>query len=94
MPDLAFDAIVTHLRADDPAFVRRVHQLDARRTSLRTPLVVLLWTVSPLCIILGGWTGTMFALIAVTYGTHLIRTRERPGGTESAAPTRRPGASL
>ena len=95
MPDPAFDAIVSQLRADDPAFVRRVHKLDDPRRTARLVLAVLLWTFAPMGIVLGGWTGTVLALVAGAYGAHLMRPREQPvAGSGDPAPHDRPGASL
>ncbi|MEV4640447.1 DUF3040 domain-containing protein [Actinoplanes sp. NPDC049548] len=92
MPDPAFDAIVSHLRADDPAFARRLEKVAGTRPTIR--LGVLLWAVAPLCIILGGWTGVVVAVIAGAYGTHLMRTRTGPGAALPTTPTHRPGAPL
>ncbi|MFI7596625.1 DUF3040 domain-containing protein [Actinoplanes sp. NPDC049681] len=74
MPDPAFDAIVAGLRADDPAFADRLDKLGEPRPPWRPALAVLLWTIAPMCIVLGGWTGGMIAVIAGAYGTHLMRT--------------------
>ncbi|MEV8509260.1 DUF3040 domain-containing protein [Actinoplanes sp. NPDC051475] len=74
MPDPAFDAIVSGLRAEDAGFVDRLEKLGDPRRKMRLTLAVLLWTVAPLCIVLGGWTGVLVAVIAGGYGTHLMRT--------------------
>jgi hypothetical protein len=82
MPDPAFDDIVSGLRADDPAFVRRLTRLGNSRPTTRLAFAVVLWALAPLCIVLGGWTGAILAVIAGAYGTHLIRppeaTHDRP----------------
>ncbi|XVU25253.1 DUF3040 domain-containing protein [Actinoplanes sp. CA-054009] len=71
----AFDGLVTHLREDDPTFCRRVDRMGRPRRRLRTALAVLLWTIAPLCIVFGGWTGVLMAVLAVGYGTYLFTRR-------------------
>lgn len=87
MPDPAFDAIVSRLRADDPGFVRRVRELDEPRGTARLVLAVLLWTLAPLCIVLGGWTGAIMAMVGGAYGAHLMRPREPVAGSPGPHPT-------
>jgi len=93
--DPAFDAIVSQLRADDPDFVRRVRKLADPRGTARLVLAVLLWTLAPMCIVLGGWTGAILALAGGAYGAFLMRPREQPvAGSGDPVHHRRPGAPL
>ena len=95
MPDPAFDAIVSRLRADDPDFVRRVRGLSDHRDTGRLVLAILLWTLAPMCIVLGGWTGAVMAMVGGAYAAHLMRSRAEPvAGSGDPAPHHRPGASL
>jgi hypothetical protein len=78
-----FDGMVTQLRADDPAFERRLDRLVHPRRRLRVALAVLLWTLVPVCILLGGWTGLLLAVLASGYGAYLMTRRTRPArGTD------------
>ncbi|MEV4704579.1 DUF3040 domain-containing protein [Actinoplanes sp. NPDC049316] len=95
MPDPTFDAIVSQLRAEDPDFVRRVRKIDRPRSTARLVLAVLLWTLAPMCIVLGGWTGAILAVVGGAYGVHLMRHRAQPPtGIEHPARHRHPGAPL
>ena len=95
MPDPAFDAIVSQLADDDPEFVHWVRNFDGPRGTTRRVLAVLLWTLAPMCIVLGGWTGTIMALVGGAYGAHLMRHRDVPvAGSGDPTPHDRPGASL
>ena len=92
-----FDGMVSHLRADDPRFIRRVDRLGAPRRRLRTALAVLLWVIAPVCIAVGGWTGFFMGVVAAGYGAHLVLHRTGlAGGTGFSwwSSPRRPGASL
>jgi hypothetical protein len=40
-------------------------------------LAVLLWIAAPICIIFGGWTGLLMAMVAVGYG--ILLASKRPG---------------
>ncbi|WP_127498865.1 DUF3040 domain-containing protein [Actinoplanes solisilvae] len=74
-----FDGLVTELREADPEFCRRMDRMGVPRPRLYTTLAFLLWSFAPLCIVLGGWTGTIFAAIFVAYGLRLyIRRNGRP----------------
>ena len=74
--DQAFRGVVADLLIDDAQFARRIDRLG--RPPLRWDvLATLLWMVAPLCVIFGGWTGLIFALMAAGYGSHLIRKRQR-----------------
>jgi hypothetical protein len=70
-----FDNMVTQLRSDDPRFARRMDRLAKPRPHVRLTGAILLWTLAPLCIIFGGWTGLILAVIAVAYGSHLYVRR-------------------
>ncbi|WP_199510105.1 DUF3040 domain-containing protein [Nucisporomicrobium flavum] len=95
MPDPTFDAIVSQLRAEDPDFIRRVRKLDSPHGTVRLVLAILLWTLAPMCIVLGGWTGAIMAVVGGAYGVHLMRHRHQPhAGAADPARHRRPGASL
>ncbi|GAA4594611.1 fatty acid desaturase [Actinoplanes octamycinicus] len=89
-----FDSLVSRLRDTDPAFTRRCDRLQARQRRRWLIMAVLLWTVAPLCLFFGGWTGVLEAVLAVVYGAWLLRKRSR--ATEAPAwpsPTdRRPTA--
>jgi hypothetical protein len=92
-----FDGMVTQLRAEDPAFERRVDRLIHPRRRLRVAIAVLLWTLAPVCIVFGGWTGLLMAVVASGYGAYLI---SKPAGMAApsdgfswwSASRRRPGA--
>jgi hypothetical protein len=71
----AFDGLVTRLEADDPRFLRRVYRLSRPRRRLRTTIAILLWTVAPVCIVVGGWTGLIMAVVAAAYGAWLMSQR-------------------
>jgi len=73
-----FDGLVTRLRADDPGFTDKLDRMCRPRQKLRIVLAVLLWTVAPICIVFGGWTGVLMAAVAAGYGAHLMT--KRPGG--------------
>jgi hypothetical protein len=97
MRDPAFEAIVARLRADDPEFTSRMQKLGGPPAKKRVGLAVLLWTMAPVCIVFGGWTGLFIAVVAVAYGAYL----KWSGSMFTAAGThpslqrrRRPGASL
>jgi hypothetical protein len=94
-----FDGLVTQLRADDPDFLTRLDKLENPRRRPRVVLAVLLWTAAPICVVLGGWTGLLMALVAICYGLKLASKRPGlAGGTGfswwSTSPGRHPGAPL
>ncbi len=94
-----FDSMVTQLRADDPKFVRSIDKLTHPRRRLRVTMAILLWTVAPICILYGGWTGLIMAVVAAGYGAHLMAKRtgmsdETDGFSWWSSSKRRPGASL
>jgi fatty acid desaturase len=95
----AFDGLVAQLRADDPAFARRVDRIATPRGTLRTALAVLLWTLAPACVVFGGWTGLILAVVGALYAARLMsvhsrRPGEAGGGSWWSSSDRRPGASL
>ena len=74
--DQAFRGVVADLLIDDAQFARRISRLG-RPPLWWDVLAVFLWMIAPLCIIFGGWTGFIEAVLAVGYGSHLIRKRRR-----------------
>ena len=70
-----FDGLVTQLRAADPKFCRKMDRMGRPRPRFYTTAAFLLWSLAPMCIIFGGWTGAVFAAIAVSYGTRLYLKR-------------------
>jgi hypothetical protein len=93
---LAFDSMVNRLRDEDPRYLRRIERIGRPRRKLRVALAVLLWTLAPVCIVFGGWTGLLLAVIAVAYGAFLVTRRDVMGGQPAwwSSSNRRPGASL
>ena len=86
-----FDGMVTQLRATDPRLSQRLDRLCRPRRRIRMILAVLLWTLAPLCVVFGGWTGVIMAIGAVGYGTYLYHKRG-PGADEMFwSSPRRPG---
>ncbi|GAA0479562.1 hypothetical protein Ade02nite_39450 [Paractinoplanes deccanensis] len=71
----AFDGLVTHLRENDPRFCRHLDRMSRPKRRLRTALAILLWTVAPLCVVYGGWTGLLLSVLAVGYGSYLFAKR-------------------
>jgi DUF3040 family protein len=94
----AFDGMVARIHAEDPQFVQRIERLRAPRRRFRMTMAILLWTVAPFCIFLGGWTGLIMAVVAVGYGVRLITKRSGMTGGPSQfswwSSGKRPGASL
>ena len=93
-----FDGLVKQLRADDPTFVRRIDRLGYPRRRRRTFAAVLLWTIAPVCMFLGGWTGFFMGVTAIGYATYLALHKPGLAGGSGFAwwssSRRRPGASL
>lgn len=93
---IVFDEMVTFLRADDPRFLRRIGRLSRPRRVRNTALAILLWTMAPICIVYGGWTGALLAAVGSGYGAYLMahRNSRSSGGHAWWSPaTHRPGAS-
>jgi hypothetical protein len=92
-----FDGLVSQLRGDGK-FARKIDKLGSPRRRLRTTLAVLLWTMAPVAMIVGGWTGFFMAVIGVCYGIHLVVRKNGLEGGQGfpwrSAPGSRPGASL
>jgi hypothetical protein len=88
-----FDGMVTQLRADDPRFSQRVDRMCRPRRRLYMTMAILLWTMAPFCIVFGGWTGIIMAVVGSAYGVHLMNKRN--GGTLQTlwSSTRRPHTS-
>ena len=93
---VVFDDMVMRLGEDDPDFVRRVNRLIRPRHQFRTALAILLWTIAPLCIVYGGGTGLIMAIVAVAYGAHLMAAHNRMAGesAQSSSAHRRPRSSF
>ena len=88
-----FDAMVTKLRSEDPAFVGRIDRLDHPRRRLRMSIAVLLWAMAPVCIYYGGWTGLIIAVVAAAYGVRLAtKSVTGTGAIDGASRRSRPGA--
>lgn len=92
-----FDGLVSQLRGD-PAFARKIEKLGSPRRRWRTGLAVLLWTMAPIAMIVGGWTGFFMAVIGVAYGIRLVVRKPGLAGGHGfpwrSSPGPRPGASL
>ncbi|MET0419490.1 MAG: DUF3040 domain-containing protein [Actinoplanes sp.] len=73
-----FDGMVTQLRADDPAFIRRTTRLTKPRHRVRLAGAILLWTLALISVLYGGWTGLIVAALATVYGAHLYARRHPP----------------
>jgi hypothetical protein len=91
-----FDGMITRLRDEDPNFSRKIERIARPRTNLRIAVAVLLWTLAPVCIAFGGWTGLLMAVVAGGYGAFLVAKRDGRSGRPAwgAFPHRRPGAPL
>jgi len=89
---LIFDDMVTHLRADDPRFRRRIGRLSRPRRRMYAALAILLWTMAPVCIVYGGWTGVLLAAVGSCYGAYLM-THRHPKAAGRSSSSRRPGAT-
>jgi membrane associated rhomboid family serine protease len=77
-PDPAFDAIVAHLRHQDPA---------VRPSSPRRALIAIaLWSMVPFLIVIGGWTGFFIAVTGSAFGAYLVRPFRRTAGEADDQP--------
>jgi len=92
---LVFDGLVTRLGAADPDFVRRTDRIGRPRLRRRMTAAVLLWTAVPFCIVLGGWTGLLIAVVGAGYGACLFAKRHAGAGQAPwwSSSHRRPGAA-
>jgi hypothetical protein len=90
-----FDGIMTQLRDDDPSFVRRVDRISKPRRRVRLTAAILLWTLTPWCIVYGGWTGLILAVLALGYGTLLFSRRHQSASPPlwTSSRGRRPGTA-
>jgi hypothetical protein len=78
--------VLDPVRADDPDFLARLDKLEHSRHRRRGVLAALLWMAAPICIIVGGWTGLLMAVVAVGYGTVLASKQHGlTGGTRGLA---------
>ena len=71
----AFDDMITHLRTVDPKFVKKIDRIGRPRREFRLALAILLWTMAPVAIFTGGWTGFLMAVVGSCYAAHLVATR-------------------
>ena len=74
-----FDEMVNHLRTADPKFATRMERIGHPRRRPRVLLAILLWTIAPVAIFLGGWTGFLMAVVGSCYAVHLV-SRQRGFG--------------
>ena len=88
-----FDGMVSQLRSDDPRFTQKVDRMCRPRRRLYLVMAVLLWTMAPLCIVYGGWTGIFMAIVAAAYGAHLMSRRSANGAQPLWSSSRRPRTS-
>lgn len=72
----AFDDMITRLRAADPKFVKKIDRIGHPRREFRLALAILLWTMAPVAIFTGGWTGFLMAVVGSGYAAHLVATRK------------------
>ena len=90
-----FDGLVARLRAEDAKFGQRIDKLARPRRRMRVTMAIVLWTLAPFCVALGGWTGLIMAVVAVGYGANLMAKRDPMTGANGFAWwSKRPGASL
>lgn len=91
----AFDGLVAQLRAGDAKFGQRIDRLARPRRRMRVTVAALLFVIAPFCVVLGGWTGLIMAVVAVGYGASLLAKRDPMTGASGFAWwSKRPGASL
>lgn len=93
---LVFDGLVSRLRDEDPSFLHKLERIDRPRRNRRIALAVLLWTLAPVCIVFGGWTGLLMAVVAISYGALLVTKRDDRSGHPASRSSshRHPGAPL
>ncbi|GLW30117.1 DUF3040 domain-containing protein [Actinoplanes regularis] len=72
-----FDDMTARLRDTDPAFSRRVSRLPLRQRRRWLTSAILLWSIVPICLIYGGWTGALEATLVIAYGAWLLHKRRR-----------------
>jgi hypothetical protein len=88
-----FDGMVTQLRTTDPRLAQRLDRMCRPKRRIRMILAILLWTLAPICMIFGGWTGVIMAVAAVGYGTYLYHRRGFGAGETPWPSPRRPGVA-
>jgi len=88
-----FDGMVSQLRADDPRFSQKVDRMCRPRRRLYLAMAILLWTIAPFCIVFGGWTGVIMAVVAVAYGGNLMLRRGGDARQTLWSSVRRPRTS-
>jgi hypothetical protein len=92
-----FDGLVSQLRGDSK-FAHKIDKLGSPRRRFRTALAVLLWTMAPIAMIVGGWTGFFMAVVGICYGIHLVMRKPGLEGGQGfpwrSSPGPRPGASI
>jgi hypothetical protein len=74
-----FDGMVSQLREDDRRFSHKVDRMCRPKRRLYQTMAILLWTMAPICILFGGWTGVIMAVVGAAYGWQLWV--KRGGGT-------------
>ena len=88
-----FDGMVSRLLVEDPRFTQRVDKLCRPRGRWNVAAAVLLWTIAPICVVFGGWTGVLMAAVGSGYGAYLV-TKRRSGTHETlGSSSRRPRTS-
>jgi hypothetical protein len=88
-----FDGMVSQLRADDPRFSHKVDRMCRPKRRLYLTMAVLLWTMAPLCIAFGGWTGVIMAVVGAAYGWQLWLKRGGGASPTLWSSSRRPRTS-
>ncbi len=91
-----FDGMMARLRDTDPAFTRRVGRIPLRQRRRWLVTAILLWSIAPICLIYGGWTGALEAALAVAYGAWLMHKRRRATDQHSwpSSTDRRPATEI
>lgn len=90
---VVFEGMVSRLRADDPRFAQKVDRMCRPRKQLYLVMAILLWTMAPISIVYGGWTGVLMAAIGGGYGAHLMAKRAAGSGESIWSSARRPRTS-
>jgi hypothetical protein len=82
-----FDALVSRLRADDPALTTKLEHLPTRRSRRRTTFSILLWILAPICVFTGGWTGFFMGVVAACYALHFSSRKPSIPGLTRPSPS-------
>jgi hypothetical protein len=88
-----FDGMISRLRVDDPRFSHKVDRMCRPRRRFYQAMAVLLWTMAPICIVFGGWTGVIMAVIGTAYGWQLWVKRGGGANQTLWSSSRRPRTS-